>query len=97
MSCPTITVPELKSHLFRGDVEVIDVREIHEYRASHIEGAKLIPLAELAHRVDEVDRRREVVLVCRSGNRSTEACALLRERGFTNIRSLAGGLAAWSA
>lgn len=97
MSCPTISVPELKSHLFRGDVQIVDVREIDEYRASHIEGATLIPLGELVHRVSEIDRRRDVIVVCRSGNRSTQACELLRERGFSNIRSLSGGLAAWSA
>ncbi|MCY0876997.1 MAG: rhodanese-like domain-containing protein [Firmicutes bacterium] len=97
MSCRSITIPELKSHLFRGDVQVIDVREIDEYRASHIEGSTLIPLGELVHRVDEIDRRRDVVLVCRSGNRSTQACELLHERGFSNVRSLSGGLSAWTA
>ncbi|MCY0901775.1 MAG: rhodanese-like domain-containing protein [Firmicutes bacterium] len=97
MSCPLITLPELHSHLFRGDVQIVDVREIAEYRASHIEGSTLIPLAELPFRTDEIDRNREVIVVCKSGNRSTQACELLRERGFQNTRSLAGGLASWSA
>ncbi|KYP79388.1 rhodanese-like domain-containing protein [Ferroacidibacillus organovorans] len=97
MSCPSIHVSELKSHLFRRDAQIIDVREIDEYRASHIEGSTLIPLAELPFRLDEIERNKDIIVVCRSGNRSAQACELLRERGYLRTRSLSGGLASWSA
>lgn len=97
MSCPTINVPELQSRLLHGNAQIVDVREIAEYRASHIEGSSLIPLAELPYRLHEIDRNREVILVCRSGNRSTQACEILHERGFQQVKSLSGGLASWSA
>ncbi|KUO95532.1 rhodanese-like domain-containing protein [Ferroacidibacillus organovorans] len=97
MSCPSINVTELKSHLYRRDAQIIDVREIAEYRASHIEGSTLIPLAELPFRLDEIERDKDVIVVCRSGNRSAQACEILRERGFLRTKSLSGGLAAWSA
>ncbi len=89
----TITFPELKSKLYaRDQVKVIDVREISEYRDGHIEGSVLIPLSELPYRTHEIRADEEVVVVCRSGNRSSQACDVLRQRGFTNVRSLVGGL-----
>ncbi|WP_245631721.1 rhodanese-like domain-containing protein [Alicyclobacillus ferrooxydans] len=98
MSCPQVTIRELKQKLFAyDDVQIVDVREIDEYREGHIEGATLIPLGILPYRLEEVDRNKEVVLVCRSGNRSSQACELLRERGFYNVRSLQGGLSSWTA
>ena len=96
--CVKISWPELKSRLFAPDpMVVIDVRNVDEYRSGHIEGSRLIPLDELAYRVDQIDRDRDVVVVCRSGNRSAQACELLRERGFARIRSLDGGLSSWTA
>lgn len=97
MSCPMISLPELQSHLFRRDAQIVDVREVVEYRASHIEDSILIPLAELPFRLHEIDRNRAVILVCKSGNRSTQACEILRERGYQNTLSLSGGLSSWSA
>lgn len=98
MACPQITIPELKQRLFGyQDVQIVDVREVHEYRDGHIEGSTLIPLGILPYRLDEVDRDKEVVLVCRSGNRSSEACQILRDRGFRNVKSLQGGLSSWTA
>ncbi len=96
--CNKISWPELKSRLFAPDpMVVIDVRNIDEYRSGHIEGSMLIPLDELPYRVDSIDRDSDVVLVCRSGNRSSQACELLRERGFARIQSLEGGLSSWTA
>lgn len=93
-----ITVPELKQRLFGyEDIQIVDVREIDEYRDGHIEGSKLIPLGVLPHLVHEVERDKEVVVVCRSGSRSSEACQILRQRGYLNVKSLAGGLSSWGA
>lgn len=76
---------------------VLDVREESEYQSGHILNAKWIPLGKLAERVGELERYREqpIVVVCRSGNRSTSACALLGKKGFTQAVNLSGGVMAW--
>jgi rhodanese-related sulfurtransferase len=76
---------------------VLDVREPDEWAAGHIEGATLIPLGQLAGRVGEVPRDRTVVVVCHSGNRSAQGRDILRQAGFTNVTSMAGGMSAWTA
>ncbi len=77
-------------------VQIVDVRHPHEWQAGRMAGAVHIPLDELEHRVGEIDRSSPVVAVCRSGNRSTQAMELLRDRGF-EAHSLDGGLAEWAA
>jgi rhodanese-related sulfurtransferase len=76
---------------------VLDVREPDEWKESHIPGSTLIPLGELAARVKDVPRDREVIVVCRSGNRSRTGRTLLINADFTQVTSLAGGLTAWAA
>ncbi|QQE79887.1 rhodanese-like domain-containing protein [Alicyclobacillus sp. SO9] len=96
--CQEITAPEFQSKLFRGDdIFMLDVREIEEYRSGHVEGSVLIPVGVLPHLIPDVDKQREVIIMCRSGNRSQEACQILQQRGFTNVKSLQGGLTALSA
>jgi glyoxylase-like metal-dependent hydrolase (beta-lactamase superfamily II)/rhodanese-related sulfurtransferase len=82
-----------------GDIQVIDVREPAEFNAElgHIQGARLMPLAELAARCGDIDRHRPLVTVCRSGARSAQAVALLQKAGFTNVANLAGGMLRWRA
>jgi len=75
---------------------VIDVREPEEWDIAHLEPAHLIPKGELTERVDEITRAREVVLYCRSGNRSGQAARLLLDLGFANVKSLKGGINAWA-
>jgi adenylyltransferase/sulfurtransferase len=74
----------------------VDVREPHEYQIARIEGARLIPLGELAARLGELDSAREVVLYCHHGVRSMAALQELRRAGFRRLRSLRGGIEAWS-
>lgn len=76
---------------------ILDVRQPDEWAAGHIPNATLIPLPELADRVNEVPSDREVIIVCRSGNRSAQARDLLKEAGFTNVTSMAGGMNDWTA
>ncbi len=96
MNCKEISQQEIRQILFsHKDVQLIDVREIEEYREGHIEGSKLIPLSILSEQVDQLDRNRPVVLICRSGNRSSQACEILTTRGF-QASSLRGGLSAWT-
>lgn len=93
-----ITVQELKEKLDRKDpFLLLDVRENHEYELSNI-GGRLIPLDQLAIRLDEIQdhREKEVVIMCRSGARSARACDLLRRSGFSSVKNLKGGINDWA-
>jgi rhodanese-related sulfurtransferase len=76
---------------------ILDVREPDEWIEAHIPGATLIPLETLASRAGDVPRDKDVVVVCRSGNRSQEGRDILRQAGFTRVTSMAGGLREWVA
>lgn len=76
---------------------ILDVREPDEWNESHIPGATLIPLGELASRVNEVPQDQEVVVVCRSGNRSQQGRDILLAAGFEQVTSMAGGVNQWKA
>lgn len=71
--------------------EVIDVREPSEYAEGHIRGSKLIPMGKLERKLDDIDWSREVIFVCRSGNRSMQVVHALRDFDYL-CRSLAGGV-----
>jgi adenylyltransferase/sulfurtransferase len=87
---------ELKARLPGGDIVLVDVREPHELRIARIEGAVHIPLGALGERAGELDRSREVVLLCHHGVRSLRAHETLRRAGFPRLKSLRGGIDAWS-
>jgi rhodanese-related sulfurtransferase len=75
---------------------VLDVRSPEEYtQDGHIAGSVLIPLPELAMRLNEVPKDRPVACFCRSGNRSQVACDMLRQQGYTNVTNVLGGIGAW--
>ena len=94
---PTMSAHELKQKMdAREPFELIDVRETFEYEIARIDGARLIPLGEIAERADELPRNRPIVIHCHSGRRSAEAVRLLQQRGFGNIYNLEGGIDAWS-
>lgn len=76
---------------------MLDVREPDEWAAGHIEGATLIPLGELAARASEVPADRQVVVVCRSGNRSAQGRDVLLGAGLPSVTSMAGGMNDWAA
>jgi len=73
---------------------LVDVREQDEWEAGHIAGAHHIPLGELGQRLGELPRGRELILVCRSGNRSGLACEYLESLGL-NVANMTGGMLAW--
>jgi rhodanese-related sulfurtransferase len=72
------------------------VRQPEEWAEVHIPGATLIPLGELAARVNEVPRDKDVVVVCRSGNRSQEGRDILRHAGLARVASMTGGVREWA-
>jgi adenylyltransferase/sulfurtransferase len=92
-----ITAAELKARFDRGERPLLlDVREPHEVQICRFEGARAIPLREIAARVAELDRSAEIVVYCKLGPRSDAAAAFLRERGFARVLNLRGGIDAWA-
>ncbi len=76
---------------------VLDVREPSEWEQVHIPGATLIPLGELASRVDELPKDQKIVVICHSGNRSAKGRDTLLSAGFTQVTSVKGGMNQWEA
>lgn len=76
---------------------ILDVRQPEEWADYHIPGSTLIPLGDLESRINEVPKDQEIVVVCRSGNRSTQGRDILQEAGFSQVTSMAGGLKEWRA
>jgi molybdopterin/thiamine biosynthesis adenylyltransferase/rhodanese-related sulfurtransferase len=96
-SVPAISVQELKRKMDTSETfELIDVREPFEFEIARIDGAKLIPLGEIAERADELQREQPIIVHCHSGRRSAQAVRLLQQRGFGSVCNLEGGIDAWS-
>jgi rhodanese-related sulfurtransferase len=94
---PAVTVGELpRDAPADAGLFLLDVREPEEWGAGHIAGAVHIPMGELVERLAEVPRERDVVAVCRSGNRSAAVTAYLVRSGW-KARNLSGGMLAWQA
>jgi rhodanese-related sulfurtransferase/DNA-binding transcriptional ArsR family regulator len=89
---------ELVRRVRSGEVTLLDVRPVEEYEAGHLPGARSIPIAELAERLQEVPKDRDVVAYCRGPYcvMAVEAVEILRRRGFTAHR-LESGVADWRA
>src|SRR5437764_5647495 len=93
-----ITATELKQRMDKGDdIQIIDVREPHEYEIGQIPDSKLIPLGQVLNRMNEIDPDRETVVHCKMGGRSAKAIDALQRSGFPGkLTNLAGGITAWS-
>ena len=78
------------------DFDLIDVRTPKEWQICRLEGARLIPLNELSHRLEELDRGASIVVYCHHGTRSLAAVRFLRQQGFARARNLVGGIDGWS-
>jgi sulfur-carrier protein adenylyltransferase/sulfurtransferase len=92
-----ISVKELDQEIRNNDdTFILDVRESYEYEMCRIPNSTLIPLNNLATRINELDRSWNIVLYCRTGIRSAKALKFLREAGFPNVKNLVGGISAWS-
>ena len=93
-----ITAEELKSRLDAGEkINIVDVREPHENTEFNI-GGTLIPLGKIqTMQIEEIEdlKDQELILYCRSGNRSGQACMFLDAMGFKNTKNLVGGMLGW--
>lgn len=94
----TISVEEVKKRLDSGEsLHLLDVREPHEHADFNI-GGTLLPLGRIQMMdTDEIDswKDEEVIVYCRSGNRSGQASMILETAGFTNVKNLTGGMMTW--
>src|SRR5260221_1016037 len=93
----TITVHDLKARMDAGaDILLLDVRDPHEWEISDFEGALHIPKRFVVSRADEIPRDREVIVSCKTGQRSLDSIIALQAAGFTNLVNLKGGINAWA-
>lgn len=79
------------------NIVVLDVRETAEFAFNHIPNAISIPLGELEKRTDELDKAKEIYVICRTGSRSDLAAHKLAEKGFTKVFNVIPGMSQWSA
>jgi len=92
-----ISPPELKRKMDRKDgFFLLDVREPHEVQICQIPGSRLIPLGQVPARVHELNSADDIVVYCRSGQRSGKAVDFLKKAGFRKVKNLRGGILAWS-
>src|SRR5262245_3794993 len=93
-----VTVQEMKKALSdpKLGIKVIDVRELDEYQIAHIDGVPLVPLSTLPQKFTDLDPNTTYYIHCKSGIRSLKALKLLREQGFKYLKSVKGGISAWS-
>lgn len=98
MQVKEINVNDLNERIQKGDkINLLDVREQFEYDMANMNG-KLIPLGELESRLGEIEawKDQEIIIHCRSGARSAEACRILMRHGFKNPINLQGGINRWA-
>ncbi|HSD21476.1 MAG TPA: molybdopterin-synthase adenylyltransferase MoeB [Anaeromyxobacter sp.] len=94
---PAMTVAELDERRRGGaELDLVDVREPHEWDIGRIEGARLAPLSSFADALRTFDSARDVVLYCKSGARSAKAVRQLQQAGFRRVWNLQGGILRWS-
>ncbi|MCU9614264.1 rhodanese-like domain-containing protein [Caldibacillus lycopersici] len=91
----TITPNELQEKIENEEqLEIIDVRESDEVEEGMIPGAKHIPMGEIPNRLNELDKKKEYIFICRSGGRSGNVCHYLEDQGY-QVVNMVGGMLAW--
>lgn len=93
---PTISVSQAYE-LYQNGAFVLDVRTQEEWDEYHVPNTTLIPLDQLPSRLSEVPHDRQVIVVCRSGNRSQKGRDILLQAGYKQVTSMSGGLTEWRA
>jgi rhodanese-related sulfurtransferase len=92
-----LTVQEAKQMIDAGNVEFVDVRELHEYHGGHAPGTKHIPLNAVMSRITEIADDRDVIFICQKGQRSALAAEYAAAAGRSRLFNLEGGTDAWVA
>ncbi|MBP6985029.1 MAG: hypothetical protein KBB83_00375 [Alphaproteobacteria bacterium] len=95
-------VREIKTHEYKAIRDnntphiLLDVRQPWEVKKACIQNSINIPLTDLIHSTDELDKNKKIIVYCHHGIRSLNACFFLRELGFQDVLSLSGGIEEWS-
>ncbi len=90
-----INIEVFKNYLGKEDVQLVDVRGASEYKAGHVQGAAHVFVGTLPDHLSKIDKDRQVVVYCQSGDRSAIAYSLLRKYGFENVKNYSGGMKEW--
>ena len=77
-----------------GQISLVDVREIEEFKMLHLEGAHNLPLSQLADTYEQLDKEQLHYVICKSGMRSARACQFLAEKGY-DVINVQGGMTAF--
>ena len=95
----SVTPSESTQMINRDDALILDVRESNEYSEGHIINSLHIPLSALKTRMKDLEKHKakKIIVACRSGNRSSHACATLKKEGFEQVFNLGGGVMAWES
>lgn len=94
-----VSAEELQERLGKAkksESQFIDVREPFEYQAGHVPGFRNVPLSQLKNRMQDIDKSKDVVVMCRSGARSMQAAKLLKKNGVPRVLNVTGGISRWT-
>lgn len=93
-----VTLDFAREALDTGAATVIDLREPQEHATGVAKGVQLLPMRQLGARISEIprDRNKPVLLICNTQNRSSATLKLLREKGYSNVRFVLGGMSEWN-
>jgi adenylyltransferase/sulfurtransferase len=92
-STPEVTPLELKAEIESGaDLLLVDVREPDELEISKLDNVVLIPMGELADRLGEIPKDANIVMICRTGNRSGKTTDFLLGQGYSHVRNMVTGM-----
>jgi rhodanese-related sulfurtransferase len=97
MNVKEIDAHELSKWVSTPDntIRVIDVRQMEEIAHGTVPQAEALPLSTLPAKIHEFSREEKLVMVCRSGARSAQACMFMQQQGFSNVYNLRGGMIGW--
>lgn len=93
----SVSLDTARKEVESGKATLVDVREPDEHAGGVAPGAQLLPMRQLAARLSEIpnDPKRPILLICRTQNRSSATYKFLREKGYTNVRFVQGGMSEW--
>jgi rhodanese-related sulfurtransferase len=91
-----VSLDQARAEHEAGKALLVDIREPDEHATGVVPGARLLPMRQLSARLAELPRDRPVLLICNTQNRSRATFDALRERGWTNLRYVNGGMSEWN-
>lgn len=90
-----IDIEGFKTYLGKEDTQIVDVRGENEYKAGHISGAENVFVGTLTDNLKKIDKNKQVIIHCQSGDRASIAYSVLRRYGFENVKNYSGGMKEW--